>query len=174
MARRRSREHDAVWQAVKSTENFWTRLQPLESTAVRDLQAAADRHGWEVFFITQRPKTAGASVQKQSQQWLMAQGFIAPSVLTLTGSRGKAAHALELDVLIDDLPKNCVDVISDSKCRPILVLRRSDKKAEDAARQMKIGVVRSVGEAIQLLATPMPEPRETSVARILKLLGLSR
>ena len=104
----------------------------------------------------------------------MAQGFIAPSVLTLTGSRGKAAHALELDVLIDDLPKNCVDVISDSKCRPILVLRRSDKKAEDAARQMKIGVVRSVGEAIQLLATPMPEPRETSVARILKLLGLSR
>lgn len=174
VARKRSREHDAVWRAIKETTNFWTRLKPLEATAVRDLQQAADRHGWEVFFVTQRPRTAGASVQKQSQEWLMAQGFVAPSVLTLTGSRGKAAHALELDFLIDDLPKNCIDVISDSKCRPILVVRQADTKSEQAARQMKIGVVRSVGEAIQLLATPTPVPRETVIARVLKLLGLNR
>ena len=127
-----------------------------------------------MFFITQRPKSAGASVQKQTQEWLIAQGFKTPSVLTLSGSRGKAAHALDLDFLIDDLPKNCIDVISDSKCRPLLIVRNPDPKAEGAAHRMGIGVVRSVAAAIELLSKPAPEPRETAVGRILRTLGLSR
>jgi len=65
-------------------------------------------------------------------------------------------------------------VIADSKCRPILVLRDDDKGAAEAARRMSIGVVRSVAEAIALLAQPSPEPRETAVRRILKVLGLAR
>ena len=97
-----------------------------------------------------------------------------PSVLTLSGSRGKAVHALDLDFLIDDLPKNCIDVISDSKCRPILVMRNADAQSEDAARRMNIGVVRSVSEAIDLLSQPAPEPRRSVVERILRALGLSR
>ena len=129
---------------------------------------------WEVFFITQRPRSEGLSVQRQTQQWLLAQGFECPSVLTLRGSRGKAAHALDLDFLIDDLARNCVDVVSESKCQPILVLREPDTTAETAARQLKIGVVRSMHEAVDVLARPAPEPRETSVRRVLKKLRLVR
>ena len=173
-AKKRSSDQKAVWHAIKSTPDFWTLLKPIEPDAVRDLQAAIDQFQWEVFFITQRPKTVGASVQKQSQDWLIAQGFVTPSVLTLTGSRGKAAHALDLDFLIDDLPKNCIDVMSDSKCRPILVMRAPDPNAEQAARRMNIGVVHSVSEAIALMAQPAPEVRQNAVERILKALGLAR
>jgi phosphoglycolate phosphatase-like HAD superfamily hydrolase len=174
LVKERSRRQEAVWHAIKHTPNFWAGLKPLEPGAVAALYAATIEHRWEVFFVTQRPRTVGDSVQKQSQDWLMAQGFHAPSVLTLSGSRGKAAHALDLDFLIDDLPKNCIDVISDSKCRPILVLRDADAKAESAAKRMNIEVVRSVSDAIGLLAQPVLEPRSTAVGRILKLLGLGR
>jgi 5'(3')-deoxyribonucleotidase len=173
-AKRRSREQEAVWRAIRDTPDFWMQLKPIEPAAVRALQAATDQFQWEVFFITQRPRTAGASVQKQSQNWLIAQGFAVPSVLTLSGSRGKAVHALDLDFLIDDLPKNCIDVISDSKCRPILVLRKPDPHSEEAARRMNIGVVRSVEEAIGYLAQPAPEARTNTVLKILRALGLSR
>lgn len=173
-AKAKTKQHDAVWRALRSTPNFWTLLKPIEAGAVSALYAAAEQHKWEVFFITQRPRSAGASVQKQTQEWLIAQGFKTPSVLTLSGSRGKAAHALDLDFLIDDLPKNCIDVISDSKCRPLLVVRNTDPKAEGAAQRMGIGVVRSVAAAIELLSKPAPEPRETAVGRILRTLGLSR
>lgn len=173
-ARARSKQHDAVWRALRNTPDLWTRLKPLEPGAVSALYSAAGRHQWEVFFVTQRPRSAGASVQKQTQDWLIANGFPTPSVLTLTGSRGKAANALDLDFLIDDLPKNCIDVISDSKCRPILVLREPDENAEGAAKRMGIGTVRSVAAAIELLSQPAPEPTATAVGRILKALGLSR
>jgi hypothetical protein len=173
-AKAKSKQQETVWRALRNTPDLWTLLKPLEPGAVKALYCAAAQHNWEVFFVTQRPRSAGASVQKQTQDWLIANGFLTPSVLTLTGSRGKAAHALDLDFLIDDLPKNCIDVISDSKCRPILVLREPDPTAEAAAKRMGIGIVRSVTEAIELLSKPDPEPRETAVGRILKALGLSR
>ena len=173
-AKERSRRQEQVWRTLKETPDFWTLLKPLEPGAVAALYNATLEHNWEVFFITQRPRAAGASVQKQTQDWLIGEGFATPSVLTLVGSRGKAAHALDLDFLIDDLPKNCVDVISDSKCRPLLIVRRHDSKAEDAARRMNIGVVHSITEALALLAQPEPEVRDTAVRRILKALGLTR
>jgi phosphoglycolate phosphatase-like HAD superfamily hydrolase len=174
LARQQNSRHESVWRALKNTPDLWTLLKPIEPRAVKDLYAAMLAHKWEVFFITQRPGTAGATVQAQTQKWLMAHGFETPSVLTLTGSRGKAAHALDLDFLIDDLPKNCIDVISDSKCRPILVLRQEDVSAEIAAKRLNIGIVRSVAEAISLLVQPAPEPRESTVAKVLRRLGLSR
>lgn len=171
-ARSRSEKHDAVWRAIKETPDFWTMLKPLERTAVADLYAASQAMKWEVFFITQRPRTAGATVQAQTQQWLIDQGFPVPSVLTLIGSRGKAAHALDLDFLIDDLPRNCIDVVSDSRCRPILVRRTPDPAAETSVRRMNIGVVRSIGQAITLLSQPEPAPRQTAVSRVLQMLRL--
>ena len=173
-AKEASRRREAVWRALRNTPNFWTQLKPLETDAVRQLYAAMVSRDWEVFFITQRPKTAGASVQAQTQKWLIEQGFETPSVLTLTGSRGKAAHALDLDFLIDDLPKNCIDVISDSKCRPLLVLREPDPATEQSASRMNIGIVRSVSEAIEFLKQPVEIPRESMVTNVLRRLGLSR
>jgi len=173
-AKEASKRREQVWRALRHTPDMWTMLKALEPNAVSDLQAAMTTHNWEVFFITQRPKTEGKSVQAQTQKWLIDQGFNAPSVLTLTGSRGKAAHALDLDFLIDDLPKNCIDVISDSRCRPILILREPNPSARLTAKRMNIGVVRSVSEAIELLKQPPEAPRESMVTNVLRKLGLAR
>lgn len=172
-ARRGSRKHKAVWKALQATPDLWLQLKPIEDGAVRRLYEASVSLNWEVFFITQRPKSEGASVQRQTQQWLVAQGFECPSVLPLRGPRGKAAHALDLDFLLDDLAQNCVDVVADSKCRPLLVLRKPDDAAETTARQLKIGIVRSIHEAVDLLSQPAAVPRETVVSRVLKRLGFA-
>lgn len=169
-----SNRREKVWRALRQTPDMWTLLKAIEPDAVRRIHDAMIAHDWEVFFVTQRPKSAGRSVQAQTQEWLIAQGFPAPSVLTLSGSRGKAAHALDLDFLIDDLPKNCIDVISDSRCRPILVMRQPEPKAELTAKRMSIGVVRSVCEAIDLLEQPQDIARESMVTSVLRRLGLSR
>ena len=70
--------------------------------------------GWEVFFLTKRPRSAGDSVQFQTQWWIERFGFYLPSVLTVPGSRGDVANALRLDLLVDDQLINCVEVVSAS------------------------------------------------------------
>ncbi len=58
-------------------------LQPTEPGAVRRVHELMMRHRWEVFFITQRPATDGDTVQRQTQRWLVEQGFDLPSVLVI-------------------------------------------------------------------------------------------
>ena len=70
--------------------------------------------------------------------------------------------------MIDDLPKNCVAVIADSKCQPILVLREPNQTAQNAAARMDISVVPTVAAAIDLLETDRPPIRSTGlVSRVL-------
>jgi hypothetical protein len=173
-ARAAAAHRDIVWQALRSTRDFWTTLKPVEVGVIRKLHDVSRARGWEVYFLTQRPATVGETVQRQSQLWLREHGFELPTVLTLAGARGRVAAALELDALIDDLPKNCVDVISDSKCRPLLVLRRTDATAEAAAKGLRIGVVRSVDEGIDILASDAADTEtETVMQRVWRHLGLA-
>ena len=145
-------KREIVWRAVESTENFWTTLKPLDAGAVTRLANLARRHRWDVFFLTQRPETAGESTQRQTQRWLVAQGFDLPSVIVVRGSRGKVAAALELDYLVDDTPKNCVDVKAESpSTRSILIMEKHDLPAEKNARWLGIAVTRSVSAALDLL-----------------------
>lgn len=149
---RRGKVHrDRVWQTVEATPNFWTTLKPIEAGVVQRLYELSEVHSWEVFFITQRPATAGATVQRQTQKWLIDQGFMTPSVIPLSGGRGKAASALRLDFLVDDSPQNCVDVLSDSSTRAILLIDREDPLAATSARRLGIGVAHSVSEVLDLL-----------------------
>ena len=106
---------------------------------------------WEVFFITQRPATAGGTVQWQTHKWLVDHGFEMPNVIPLSGGRGKAASALKLDYLIDDTPQNCVDVLSDSSTRAILLVDADDAIAEASARRLGIGTARDINEVLDLL-----------------------
>jgi hypothetical protein len=162
-----------VWDAIRNIDNFWMGLDPIEPGIVRRLFEVSKQAKWEMFFVTQRPGTAGDSVQRQTQQWLMNQGFETPSVLTVPGSRGKAAQALDLDFLIDDLPRNCIEVASDSRCRPLLVARNPDQETELAAARFKISVVHSVSDALDIIVANMPQVRETSRSQSwLKRLGL--
>jgi hypothetical protein len=147
----RRRKLDKVWETIAATPDFWTTLEPIDTGAVRRIKEMTVHHGWEVFFITQRPKTAGEPVQRQTQRWLVAQGFDWPSVIALPGSRGKAAAALSLDYVVDDSSKNCVDVISDSKARAILIAPDPDDRMAASAKRLGIGVARSISECLEIL-----------------------
>ncbi len=147
-----SRDIRKIWDYVKRTPNWWVRLSPYEPAQIVRLYETARRLRWEVVFVTRRPVTIGDPVQFQSQWWLEQQGFFYPAVLTVPGSRGELANALRLDVLIDDQIHNCVDVISASTAKAVLLLRdRTDSSVEDHAVSRGIGVVGSLEEALDVL-----------------------
>ena len=137
------RRREAIWAEIRRTPNFWTTIGPTQSGAVRRLHALMLRHRWEVFFITQRPATDGDTVQRQTQHWLVEQGFDLPSVLVIAGSRGAAAGALRLDYHVDDSPQNCLDVMAAASAKAILVSSGADQKAE-TARKLGMAIVPSI------------------------------
>ncbi|MEX2272137.1 MAG: hypothetical protein WD690_11725 [Vicinamibacterales bacterium] len=172
-ARAMRRHNDIIWHAIESTPDFWTTLKPIEDGLVKRLWDAAQKHRWEVFFITQRPATAGESVQRQTQRWLVEHGFELPSVIPLSGSRGKACQALKIDFLVDDTPKNCIDAISDSSARAVLIATGVDDFTLSGARRLGIHTVRSAAEAIDVLVqATMAKANPTFFARFLQKLGM--
>jgi hypothetical protein len=158
-ARERRRRRDAIWRAIEATPNFWETLAPTQDGVVSRIHQMMLRHRWEVFFITQRPATEGDTVQRQTQRWLVAQGFDLPSVLVIHRSRGAAANALRLDYHVDDIPQNCIDVKSDSDAKPILILAAPDEATMVSARKLGIGTAASIGECLDIL-------EKASVARL--------
>lgn len=145
------RRRDAIWKAIRETPNFWTHLEPLDPNAIRRIHEMTLRHKWEVFFITQRPYTDGDTVQRQSQRWLVTQGFDMPSVLVIGGSRGAAAAALRLDYHVDDSPQNCLDVSAESGAKPILIVASDDDATVQPARKLKIATALSIDAALDIL-----------------------
>jgi hypothetical protein len=147
-----SRDVKRIWEYVKRTPNWWVRLAPYEPAQITRLYDTARRLRWEVVFMTRRPTTAGDPVQFQSQWWLEQQGFYYPAVMTVPGSRGELANALRLDVIVDDQIHNCVDVISASTAKAVLLHREArDLAVEEHAVSRGIGVVGSLEEALDVL-----------------------
>lgn len=171
-----SRQERRLWRHVLSIEDFWQSLPELEpGTVARMGKIASDRH-WEVIFLTKRPDSAGATAQLQTQRWLEHHGFPLPSVYVVTGSRGLIASALELDLVIDDRPENCLDVTLESKARAILVWRDDKKLLPATARRLGVGVVPSMTECLDILAkldSATPDSRATVVERVVRALGFS-
>ena len=166
------RRREAVWRGIRATQDFWTTLPPIQANAVRRIHEMMLAHRWEVFFITQRPATRGDTVQRQTQRWLVAQGFDLPSVLVIAGSRGAAAGALRLDYHVDDLAQNCLDVLSDSKGRPILIVPPGDEATVRTARRLGIGVAVSIDECLHILSEASAASRDPGmVARLAALVG---
>jgi hypothetical protein len=145
------RRQDKVWNAIRAIPNFWESLKPLEEGTVARIGGMMLRHSWEVFFITQRPATRGDTVQRQTQRWLVAQGFELPSVLVLGGSRGAAAGALGLNYHVDDSAQNCLDVLADSSARPILVVPDDNPVTVASARKVGIGTAPSLTACLDIL-----------------------
>jgi phosphoglycolate phosphatase-like HAD superfamily hydrolase len=152
-------QHTAMlWQRVAGTENFWETLAETEPGIVARLARLAEDRRWEVLFITQRPPTRGATVQKQTQAWLRRHGYDFPSVCTTRGSRGANAMALDLDVVVDDRFEGCADVVDDSHARAMLVWRQLDEVVASRARRLGITVVHSVGTILDFLDTAEAPP----------------
>jgi hypothetical protein len=167
------RQERELWAAVKAIPNFWETLDETEPGIVARLAATARERRWEVMFLTSRPSTAGDIVQVQSQRWLRRLGFEFPALYVVSTSRGRIAHALELDVVVDDRPENCLDIAMDSKARAILVWR-GDGGVPASARRLGIGGVPSVAACIDLLieADASGANEGGLVQRLRKLLGL--
>jgi hypothetical protein len=169
-----ARQQRQLWAHVESIDDFWTTLNEVEPGVVDRLARLATEKRWEVIFLTKRPETRGATAQLQSQRWLQSKGFPLPSVYVVQGSRGHIAAALGLDVVVDDRPENCLDVVTDSKARAILVSR--DSKAPAAVNRLGIGVVTSVDECLAILTQidSLSSGRPTMIDRAMQLLGLKQ
>jgi len=146
-----ARQQQALWRHIKGVENFWETLPEVEPGVVGRLARLAAERRWETIFLTTRPETAGSTAQDQSRQWLTSKGFPLPGVFVVRGSRGRLATDLGLDIVVDDRPENCVDVVADSKARAVLVWR-GDDGVLPVAQRLGIGVVRTTAECLDTLA----------------------
>ncbi|MCA1649691.1 MAG: hypothetical protein LC753_05210 [Acidobacteria bacterium] len=140
-----------VWDWVEKKPNWWMGLRPYEPDQIAKLYSLTRSAGWEVFFLTNRPASGGDTAQFQSQSWIEQHGFYMPSVLTVPGSRGDIANGLRLDLVIDDQMLNCVEVVSASTAKAILMLRSHDQALSNHAINRGIGVVSNLVEAITVL-----------------------
>ena len=169
-----TRQTTRLWRHVETIENFWEELQEIEAGSLSRLAQLADERRWEIIFLTKRPPTAGVTAQVQSQKWLESKGFPLPSVFVVQGNRGRIAQALGLDIVVDDRPENCLDVVTDSKARAVLVWREKQQGLPTAARRLGIGVVESMSECLDILVqidTIPPEEKAGLFNRVMRILG---
>lgn len=169
-----SKQQRRLWHHVQAIGEFWETLPEVEPGAVTRLATLAADRRWEVIFVTKRPESVGATAQVQTQRWLESKGFALPSVFVVQGSRGRIAAALGLDIVVDDRAENCLDVVTDSRARAVLVWRDDEKLLPAAARRLGIGVVFSVAECFEVLAEIDSETHERAgmMERVKRALGL--
>jgi len=169
-----ARQQRRLWHHVQSIENFWEGLNELEPGVIPRLAKLAADCRWEIIFLTKRPETVGLTAQVQTQRWLESKGFPLPSVFVVQGSRGRIAASLGLDIVVDDRPENCLDVVADSKARAILVWRTDESQRPASAQRLGIGVVSSVADCLDILTQVDSAAREDPgvMSRVMRLLGL--
>ena len=170
------RQQRRLWRHVVAIHDFWQSLREIEPGSIARLAQLADERQWEIIFLTKRPQTAGATAQVQSQRWLESKGFPLPSLFVVQGSRGRIASALALDVVVDDRPENCFDVVADSQAKALLIWRESLDALPSAAQRLGVGVVGSVNECLNLLeSVDTPTSRDESIlSRFKRLLGIKQ
>jgi hypothetical protein len=170
------RQERRLWRHVVAIHDFWQSLREIEPGSIARLAQLAAERRWEIIFLTKRPQTAGATAQVQSQRWLESQGFPLPTLFVVQGSRGRIASALALDVVVDDRPENCFDVVADSQAKAILIWRESLDALPSAAQRLGVGVVGSVAECLNLLeSVDTPTSHDESIlSRFKRLLGIKQ
>ncbi|HET7694629.1 MAG TPA: hypothetical protein VFK57_02905 [Vicinamibacterales bacterium] len=140
-----------VWDHIGRTPNWWMDVPAYEPAQIARLYGLMRSTGWEIFFMTKRPPSAGDSVQFQTQWWIERFGYYLPAVLTVPGSRGEVANGLRLDLIVDDQIINCAEVIGAGPTKALLMLREPDPAARTLALNRGIGVVSTLSEAITIL-----------------------
>jgi len=165
------RQSEQVWRELTSRRDFWESLKELEPGMIKRLATLADARRWDVLFITSRPPSAGRTVQRQSQLWLEQHGFPMPSVYVVHGSRGRVADALALDLVVDDRPEHCLDVVLESKAGAVLVWR-GGKRMPQRAERLGIAVASSVALCLDTLSAVERPEGEGLLERLRRLFGL--
>jgi beta-phosphoglucomutase-like phosphatase (HAD superfamily) len=165
------RQQAQLWDHVKTIENFWSTLPEMETGIIARLAALSEARRWEVIFLTTRPGTAGETTQLQSQRWLNAKGFPFPSVYVVQRSRGRIADALQLDIVVDDRPENCLDVAIDSKARALLIWAGDPRGIPRAAERLGVRAVPSISEALRVIERMDDARRSGVMGTIKRMLG---
>ena len=144
---------DRLWRSVAGTPNWWLDVPAYEPDQISRLYAESRRCRWEIFFMTSRPASAGDAVQLQTQAWLERHGFYLPSVLTApAGARGELARSLRLDLTIDDRMVNCLEIISASNSKALMVLRgAAEPGTRESAEARGIGVVTTLSQGLDAI-----------------------
>lgn len=170
------RQQAKVWDHIANVVDFWETLAETEPGIVKRIASIAEERSWEVIFVTSRPLTKGRTIQRQSQRWLERFGFPLPSVFVVQNSRGQIAQALQLDVVVDDRPDNCLDVVLESKARAVLIWRGAQAAIPATAKRMGIGVDRSLASALDKLveADRAAETPADFMQRVRRIFGLVR
>lgn len=172
----KGRQQRDLWRHVASIPSFWESLTEVEPGAVAKLASMATTRRWEVIFLTKRPDSAGPPAQRQTQRWLESCGYAHPSVFVVNGTRGRIAAALDLDVVVDDTPENCLDVLMDSKTRPVLVWRNEKRLPPAPVQRSDIYIANSTMACMSILADLDDSLRQSPKRfdRVMQRLGLKR
>ncbi len=166
-------QSDAVWETLAGINDFWETLSEIEPGTIATLATLADERRWELLFVTSRPRSAGRTVQRQTQRWLQRLGFPMPSVYVVQGSRGLIAKAMQIDVVVDDRPENCLDVVLESQAGSVLVWRGTQTSVPGSARRMGIAVVPTVKACLEaLVEIERGQGNGSLLDRLRKLFGL--
>lgn len=130
-------EMKEAWVKAAGTNNLWAKLERLPSfdaDTVHLLYVASQRH--DVFFVTNRFDTPGASAMKQTKYWFFHNAYIqAPNVL-LAKDKGPMATVLQLDAFIDDKPQNCLDVLAARPTAQVYLADSSHNKTFDGGERI--------------------------------------
>ncbi len=105
-----AKEEQAIWAYIKNSSDFWYSLgtEPLCEETLQELVWRRIQ-GDDIYFITSRP---GKCAKKQTEEWLVKEGYRLPTVLIADSAldKGRIAEGLALEVFIDDKPENCLAV----------------------------------------------------------------
>ena len=169
-----SRQNDAVWKALADMPDFW---EIVERDRVRH-DPPAGRAGRRASLggaVHHQPSALGGPDRAATEPALAraARVFRCPASYVVQGSRGLIAKALQIDLVIDDRPENCLDVVLESQAGAILVWRGHRESVPGSARRMGIAVVHSVTEALDaIVKIEQPDEPTGLLDRLRTLFGL--
>ena len=172
MPRRIAIELDDV--LVIADSSPWESLDEKEPRTVARLSETAAARRWEIIFLTTHSRKTHATEQVDAQRWLESKGFALPCVYVAPGWRGPIASSLHLDLVIAARPEHCVNVVTESDARAILVWPGDRSALPADARRPEINVVKSFAECLDMLtAVQDPGPKHDGMfAWLRRLLGL--
>lgn len=132
-----------------NTYNAWSDLNPLPSfdEYTKELLSETIRRH-DVFFVTNRFDTPGASPMKQTKYWFYVNALIQSPNVMIAKDKGPMASVLQLDAFIDDRPKNVLDVL---EARPTAKVYLADSSHNQTFNDPRIPRVKDLKEFLKLI-----------------------
>jgi uncharacterized HAD superfamily protein len=137
---------EIAWKEAKRTYNFWEFLPIEEGVDGKLLWDMENEHN--VFFITARVPSNGASIKDQSCSWLRDNIGIDYPVVFVTYNKGPLAAALQLDYFIDDRPKNVLEI---KKAVPTCRVFLKDSSHNQAFNDPDIPRIKDLNEFMKIV-----------------------